>query len=71
MATGCTERQGYVTYYAGDDLDYASVYDYNYYTARYPDVAKQCGYDDQKVLSYSVEQGTGAGRSRPARSLTP
>ena len=55
--TGCTERQGYVTYYAGDGLDYAPVYDYNYYTAQYPDVAKQCGYDDQKVLNYFVEQG--------------
>ena len=55
--TGCTQCQGYVTYYAGDGLDYASVYDYNYYTAQYPDVAKQCGYDDQKVLNYFVEKG--------------
>ena len=28
--TGCTEMKGYVTVYGG--LDYASVYDYNYYS---------------------------------------
>ena len=38
-------------------LDYASVYDYNYYIAKYPEVLNKVGYDDQKVLNYFVEQG--------------
>ena len=53
--TGCTEMKGYVTVYGG--LDYASVYDYNYYIAKYPEVVNKVGYDDQKVLNYFVEQG--------------
>ena len=35
--TGCTEMQDYVTDLL-DGMDYASVYDYNYYIAKYPDV---------------------------------
>ena len=55
--TGCTEMKGYVTVYAGNGLDYAAVYDYNYYIAKYPEVLNKVGYDDQKVLNYFVEQG--------------
>ncbi len=55
--TGCTEMQGYVTKYSGDGLDYASVYDYNFYVASYPEIAKQCDYDDYAVLAYFVETG--------------
>ena len=53
--TGCTEMKDYVTVYGS--MDYASVYDYNYYIAKYPEVANKIGYDDQKVLNYFVEQG--------------
>ena len=53
--TGCTEMQGYVTVYGS--LDYASVYDYNYYIAKYPSVFNKYGYDDAAVLSYFVEKG--------------
>ena len=55
--TGCTEMKGYATVYAGNGLDYAAVYDYNYYIAKYPEVLNKVGYDDQKVLNYFVEQG--------------
>ncbi len=55
--TGCAELQGYVTQYSGDGLDYASVYDYNFYVASYPDVAEKCNYDDYAVLAYFVETG--------------
>ena len=55
--TGCTELSGYATVYAGNGLDYAAVYDYNYYIAKYPEVLNKVGYDDQKVLNYFVEQG--------------
>ena len=55
--TGCTEMQGYATKYSGDGLDYASVYDYNFYVASYPDIAEQCDYDDYAVLAYFVETG--------------
>ena len=55
--TGCTELFGYATVYAGNGLDYAAVYDYNYYIAKYPEVLNKVGYDDQKVLNYFVEQG--------------
>ena len=55
--TGCTELSGYATVYAGNGLDYAAVYDYNYYIVKYPEVLNKVGYDDQKVLNYFVEQG--------------
>ena len=55
--TGCTEMQGYATKYSSDGLDYASVYDYNFYVASYPDIAEQCDYDDYAVLAYFVETG--------------
>ena len=55
--TGCTEMKGYATVYAGNGLDYAAVYDYNYYIVKYPEVLNKVGYDDQKVLNYFVEQG--------------
>ena len=57
QGTGCTELSGYATVYAGNGLDYAAVYDYNYYIAKYPEVLNKVGYDDQKVLNYFVEQG--------------
>ena len=38
-------------------MDYASVYDYNYYIAKYPSVFNKYGYDDAAVLSYFVEKG--------------
>ena len=55
--TGCTQMQDYTTVYSGDNLDYACVYDYNYYVAQHPEVEKQCNYDDFAVLKYFVEVG--------------
>ena len=58
--TGCTEMKGYVTVYAGNGLDYAAVYDYNYYIAKYPEVLNKVGYDDQKVLELLCGAGHGS-----------
>ena len=58
-ATGIKSMQNYCTRYAG--IDYAPVYDYNYYVKKYPDVKKKYGYDDVAVFEYFVEHGIAQG----------
>lgn len=44
-------------------IDYAPVYDYNYYITKYPDVRQAYGNDHQKVLQHFVRHGMDEGRS--------
>lgn len=44
-------------------VDYSSVYDFNYYIAKNPDVLKVYGYDENKVLGHFVNFGMKEGRS--------
>lgn len=55
-AAGVSDMQGYVTVYGG--LDYARVYDYNYYVRRYPGIYRTFGPDDAKTLEHFVKWGT-------------
>ena len=55
-ATGVTEMKGYCTTYGG--LNYAKVYDYNYYVNRYPGIYRTFGPDDTKTLWHFVNWGT-------------
>ncbi len=65
--TGCTSRQGYVTQYNG--VDYASVYNCDYYLANNADVKNAYGSnDDIAVLQHFVNYGMNEGRQ--ARTLT-
>lgn len=59
--TGCTSRQGYVTQYNG--VDYASVYNCDYYLANNADVKNAYGSnDDIAVLQHFVNYGMNEGR---------
>ncbi|MBR1507727.1 MAG: C40 family peptidase [Eubacterium sp.] len=55
VATGVDEMKNYATVY--DGIDYAPVYDFNYYAERYPDTAEKYGYDDEGLLDYFVNKG--------------
>ena len=44
-------------------VDYSSVYDFNYYIAKNPDVLRVYGYDENKVLGHFVNFGMKEGRS--------
>lgn len=52
---GCDTLQNAVTKYNG--IDYSAVYDYNYYTTKYPNIKNAYGFDDTAVLKYFVETG--------------
>ncbi|MCC8028823.1 MAG: glucosaminidase domain-containing protein [Lachnospiraceae bacterium] len=54
-ATGTTSLQNPVTSYGG--VDYSSVYDYNYYISKYPDVRQAYGDDDVLVLQHFIAFG--------------
>ena len=54
-ATGITKLQNPVTIYNG--FDYSKVYNYNYYLAKHPSVAKQYVDDDYAVLKHYVTYG--------------
>ena len=43
-------------------VDYSSVYDFNYYVSKNPDVLKACGYDENSVLGHFVNFGMREGR---------
>lgn len=61
IATGCdTTIIGAQTKYNG--IDYGSVYDFNYYVSKNPDVLKAYGYDENKVLAHFVNFGMKEGR---------
>lgn len=53
-----------VTVYGG--VDYDPVYDYIYYTDKYPEVVKKCGADDAAVLAYFVNHGMSEGQQAKA-----
>lgn len=57
-------ERDYPTVYNG--MDYSSVYNLYYYTARYPDVAAACGGDGQAVLEHFVRAGMAEGRQGSA-----
>ena len=59
-ATGCTTLRGAVTKYNG--VDYSAVYDFNYYTSKYPDIKAAYKTDDVAVLRHFVNFGMREGR---------
>ncbi|MDE7062576.1 MAG: hypothetical protein K2O73_04945, partial [Lachnospiraceae bacterium] len=59
-ATGCSTLRGAVTVYNG--IDYAPVYDYNYYVNKYVDIRQVFGADDSAVLQHFVTHGMREGR---------
>ena len=62
VATGYDDRMiGAQTKYNGKD--YSSVYDFNYYISKNPDVVRVYGYDENKVLAHFVNFGMKEGRS--------
>lgn len=54
------EKESHTTVYKG--VDYAAVYDYDYYKANNPDVVAATGGDDAKMLEHFVECGMKEGR---------
>ncbi len=54
-ATGVTTLKNAVTKQNG--VNYASVYNYHYYTTKYQEVLEACGDDDIAVLAYFVKYG--------------
>ena len=58
--TGCTTLQGATTVYNG--VNYAAVYDYNYYVNKYSDIKKSYGDNDVAVLAHFVNYGMNEGR---------
>ncbi len=63
---GGTEK--YVTKYGM--VDYAPVYDYNYYISRYSDVRQACESDPYKVLQHFVRHGMDEGRIGKDTNIT-
>ena len=62
IATGYDDRMiGAQTKYNGKD--YGSVYDFNYYISKNPDIVRVYGYDENKVLAHFVNFGMKEGRS--------
>lgn len=55
---------GYQTTYKG--VNYAAVYDFNYYYKNNADVASVFGWDDAKLLQHFVENGMAEGRQASA-----
>lgn len=61
VATGYDDRMiGAQAKYNGKD--YSSVYDFNYYISKNPDVLRVYGYDENKVLCHFVNFGMKEGR---------
>ena len=54
------EQTGKLTVY--DGIDYSLVYDYDYYTKRYPDITRALGTDPLAVLRHFVNYGMKEGR---------
>lgn len=55
---------GATTIYRG--VDYSAVYNYDYYTNRYPDIKQAFGLDEQAVIAHFVEYGMAEGRQASA-----
>ncbi|MCI5741727.1 MAG: glucosaminidase domain-containing protein [Lachnospiraceae bacterium] len=62
--TGCNSLQGALTIYNG--VDYSAVYNYDYYTKAYGDIANAYGGDDVAVLAHFVNHGMSEGRQGSA-----
>ena len=61
IATGYDDQMiGAQTNYNGKD--YGSVYDFNYYVDKNPDIVRVYGYDENKVLAHFVNFGMNEGR---------
>ena len=60
IASGPVNNFDAITVYNG--VDYASVYDYNYYVNKYPDIRAAFGDDDMAVLAHFVNYGMSEGR---------
>lgn len=60
IAVGTTSMQGAAKIYNG--VDYSTVYDYNYYTAKYSDIKRAYGLNDEAVLAHFVKFGMNEGR---------
>lgn len=60
IATNCDQMIGYLTVYNG--VDYAAVYDYNYYINLYPDLKKAYKWNEYALLQHFVEHGMDEGR---------
>ena len=58
--TGVTTVQNAVSGYGG--VNYSSVYNYNYYCAKNPDVKRAYGNDDIAVLQHFIRSGMAEGR---------
>ena len=55
---------GATTMYNG--VDYSSIYDYNFYVQRYPDIKAAFGGDDYAVIAHFVNNGMNEGRQAKA-----
>lgn len=60
LSSGGAEAASYPTVYKG--VDYAKIYNYNYYVKTYPDVKKKYGTDQAAVLKNFAEHGLHHGR---------
>ena len=58
--TGCKKLQHPMTVLNG--VNYGKIYDYFFYTNKYPDVKKYAGTDDLKALKHFVNYGMSEGR---------
>jgi len=52
---GCTTMMGAAVLSGG--MNYSAVYNYEYYTTKYPDIKKAFGYDDVAVLKHFIAHG--------------
>ncbi len=62
---GCAFMQDAAVVTGG--VDYGAVYNYEYYTMKYPDVKEVYGYDDEAVLRHFVRTGMAEGRQANVR----
>ena len=60
IGVGCTTLQGATTVWNG--VDYAAVYDYNFYSGANADIRKAFGMDDRATLAHFVQYGMNEGR---------
>ena len=63
-ATGVTTMQNPVVVLNG--VNYSSIYDYNYYVSKYPDIRAAYGLDDAATLAHFVNYGMKEGRQAKA-----
>ena len=64
ITVNCGSLQNPTTIYKGEN--YASIYDYQYYISKYPDIARAFGGDENQTLQHFVLYGTREGRQGSA-----